>query len=288
MMAKNNKREVNDSSHVENTDIVRLFTQICFRICYYIEVNLNQQQKSKLIQFYPELRTYFDLQELKDKRPETDAFFTTFINKLQTLKGDKGDKPVKGEDYLTAQEIQVWTKHLLEKATPQKGKHYFDGKNGDNYVLTDRDKKDIAKSISVPIVEKVTEKVERIVHEPIPVSADDMRNALHSLPEGKRIHAEFIDGLTKILDARDAKIKSLLNNGVKLKKQSMPENEPLDQRWHGGGSPSSSSSSGAFPPMTTVQRFALSPTNGQTAFDTTIGAPYIYVNGQWYALQLSV
>jgi hypothetical protein len=44
---------------------------------------------------------------------------------------------------------------------------------------------------------------------------------------------------------------------------------------------------GAFPQMTTVQRMALVPISGQTAYDTTIGAPYIYVGGAWYSLQLA-
>jgi hypothetical protein len=43
----------------------------------------------------------------------------------------------------------------------------------------------------------------------------------------------------------------------------------------------------SFPNMTTTARLALSPANGTTVFDTTIGAPYIYFGGSWYDVQVS-
>jgi len=42
--------------------------------------------------------------------------------------------------------------------TPQKGIDYFDGKDGQDYVLTEKDKKEIASKIEVPIIEKIIEK----------------------------------------------------------------------------------------------------------------------------------
>lgn len=42
-----------------------------------------------------------------------------------------------------------------------------DGKDGEDYKLTDKDKKEIADSITVPVVEKVIEKVETIIEQPI-------------------------------------------------------------------------------------------------------------------------
>jgi hypothetical protein len=44
------------------------------------------------------------------------------------------------------------------------------------------------------------------------------------------------------------------------------------------------SGGGAFPQMTTAQRLALSPINGQTAYDTTLDSPMIYIAGAWYSL----
>ena len=42
-----------------------------------------------------------------------------------------------------------------------------DGKDGEDYVLTEEDKKEIASLIEVPVVEKVIEKIETIVEQPI-------------------------------------------------------------------------------------------------------------------------
>lgn len=53
-----------------------------------------------------------------------------------------GYTPEKGKDY-------------TDGYTPVKGKDYFDG---EDYVLTEKDKREIAKSITVPVVEKVIEK----------------------------------------------------------------------------------------------------------------------------------
>lgn len=45
--------------------------------------------------------------------------------------------------------------------------------------------------------------------------------------------------------------------------------------------------SGAFPQMTTAQRLAISAINGQTAFDTDLNVPMIYVNGYWGTVLLN-
>lgn len=42
-----------------------------------------------------------------------------------------------------------------------------DGKDGENYILTEKDKKEIASSIKVPILEKIIEKTETIIKQPI-------------------------------------------------------------------------------------------------------------------------
>jgi len=59
-------------------------------------------------------------------------------------KGDKGDPGPKGEKGDTGK-----------------------GKDGKDYVLTEKDKKEIAKKIQVPVVEKIVEKVEVIKEQPI-------------------------------------------------------------------------------------------------------------------------
>ena len=70
-------------------------------------------------------KTNKNLEEISKKLdpiPEEDE--NTFHIKVKKgEKGDKGDAPVKGKDYFTEEEKQ----EFIEKATPVKGVHYFDG-----------------------------------------------------------------------------------------------------------------------------------------------------------------
>jgi hypothetical protein len=52
------------------------------------------------------------------------------------------------------------------------------------------------------------------------------------------------------------------------------------------GTPASSSP-GAFPPLTQTQINALTPVNGQTAYNTTTDSPQIYIAGAWYNIQVA-
>lgn len=49
----------------------------------------------------------------------------------------------------------------------------------------------------------------------------------------------------------------------------------------------SAAAGSAFPSMTTAQRLAISPVNGQTAYDTTLKVAMIYVNGNWGTVLLN-
>jgi len=68
---------------------------------------------------------------------------------ISRVKGDKGDNPT--EDEL----IQI-IKPLIPEV-----------ENGKDYILTPKDKKDIAKMVVVPVVEKIIERTETIVEKPI-------------------------------------------------------------------------------------------------------------------------
>lgn len=112
--------------------------------------NLTEKQISKL----KKLAGVMDngniavLEHLFEIEEKIDEAIPTLENIVGRFKGDKGEKgdSIKGEDGYT----------------PIKGKDYFDG---EDYVLTERDKKEIAKSIQVPIVEKVIEKRETVIRE---------------------------------------------------------------------------------------------------------------------------
>lgn len=86
------------------------------------------------------------------KIPDEIDFNFTDVEYVKGEKGDmgeKGDPGEKGEDGYT----------------PVKGVDYFDG---NDYILTQQDKKEIAEAIKVPVVEKVIEKIEVTKSKPEP------------------------------------------------------------------------------------------------------------------------
>lgn len=98
--------------------------------------------------------------------------------------------------------------------TPKKGVDYFDGEPGENYVLTTKDKKEIASSIKVPIVEKVIERTEVIKEQPIVTNqitneikevakyetAEEIRNKLETLEDEEKLPIKAIYKLREELD----------------------------------------------------------------------------------------
>lgn len=170
---------------------------------------------------YPELRDWLEQREIVQALKEikgtlstpTDHLVTMLINRIDTVKGDPGDKPIKGIDYWTPQELDQVIKLILKEATPKKGVDYTDGANGSDYVLTKNDKREIAGLISVPVVEKVIEKTETI-KEVLPKSIDvSMVKGAISKKDFESTSKKIEDGMARV----DGRIKL------------------IDQRWHGGG-----------------------------------------------------
>lgn len=97
-----------------------------------------------------------------------DVELLTLLDKLE----DKTAKEIQALQSVVTDALAIaeQTKKLEGKRgkdgyTPIKGKDYFDGVDGKDYQLTKEDKKQIAKSITVPVVEKVIEKTETIIKE---------------------------------------------------------------------------------------------------------------------------
>lgn len=146
------------------------------------------------------------LKEIKEKEVPKQEFPKEIGVNLKgisiiTLKGDKGDTP-------TEKELVPIIKKLIPPPiagySPVKGKDYFDGKD---YILTNKDKKEIAKTIDVPIIEKVIEKTETIVEKPIIKEV-----AMHDTPDEvvgkinsalKKIDPKAIRGLQEIYNTVD-------------------------------------------------------------------------------------
>lgn len=107
-----------------------------------------------------------------------------------TLKGDKGDAPTKEE-----------LVKILKPFIPAPEK----GDAGKDYVLTAKDKKDIAASIKIPVIEKVIEKTTVnqpiITHETKEVAVGDEPDVIvEKINESKKIiDAERVRGLTNVI-----------------------------------------------------------------------------------------
>lgn len=184
-------------------------------------MNITPNQKSQLISKFPELRDWLEQREIVQALKEikgtlstpTDHLVTMLFNRIDTVKGDPGEKPIKGVDYWTPQELNHIVEIILNKATPRKGIDYNDGENGNDYVLTKSDKKEIASLVDVPVVEKIIEKTE-IVKEVLPkfIDVSSVKGA---------VSKKDLESTTKKIDDGMARIDGRL----KL----------VDQRWHGGG-----------------------------------------------------
>ena len=140
------------------------------------------------------------LEELKEslgQRPETQKV-ELMGAEIVTIKGKKGDKGDKGDEPDDERLIS-----LIEPLIPAP----MQGEKGDNYVLTAADKKQIAKSIKVPVVEKIIEKVETFIEKPI-ITNEIKEVAIYETPDQiidkvnsskKNINLDKIDNLSNIL-----------------------------------------------------------------------------------------
>lgn len=132
-------------------------------------------------------------------------------------------------------EIQeIKSVELKDGYTPVKGIDYVDGEDGQDYILTEQDKQDIASSIEVPIVEKIIEKHTKTIVEK-PIVTNEIKEV--AVTDKAEVIADKLNTLDDVLDVKVLKGgKDLLNkktfdefqNKVYTKGQ-------IDQRWHGGG-----------------------------------------------------
>jgi hypothetical protein len=143
------------------------------------------------------------------------------------------------------------TKHLSEFLKSLKGDK---GEDGKDYILTDKDKLEIASKIKVPIVEKVIEKTEVIKEKPIvtEVVKNKITNLIveKAVTDEPEVIAKKLNTLKEKISYKvlkdtpkqltvDEVLKELKNPKSKFRLQKKDiEGMPLnmnDQRWHGGG-----------------------------------------------------
>src|SRR3990167_2623323 len=155
---------------------------------------LEKQVKSELLE---QIGT--KIKEIENK--PLDAVLT----RIGQLKGEPGDKPSKDElsELIKPLIPDPPTKEDLTKLIQPLIPPPIKGDRGDNYILTNNDKQEIAKSIKVPIVEKVveivkeptvTEIVKEIAKHETPTEIADKINTLE-----ERIEPKVIKGLVNYL-----------------------------------------------------------------------------------------
>lgn len=97
-----------------------------------------------------------------------------------------------------------------------KGADGKDGENGKDYVLTSKDKKEIASLVKVPVVEKVVERIETIKATKISETPVELRDKLESLEGEERLDVKAIKGLKELLDSVKVKGKSVMHTVMSL------------------------------------------------------------------------
>jgi hypothetical protein len=147
--------------------------------------------------------------------------------KNKSLKGDDGHTPIKGVDYFTDLEIE----EIKQAIKPVKGRDYRDGENGKDYELTNNDKREIAKQIDIPIVEKIIEKTPIITEIAKYEEPEAIADKLNTLKE--KIEIKVIKGLRDELTNLRRAIKDKKGGGQIGGGGSIVEAEDLSSQCNG-------------------------------------------------------
>ena len=134
------------------------------------------------------------LLETEEKVAENDAKIEELLKIVKELQ----EKPEEKEVEIDIDEVAQKAANLIDKDNLR-------GRDGDSYNLTEDDKKDIARLIKVPVVEKKTEKIIERIETPIyntevkevavADTAEDIRNKLELLKDEERLDKKAIRGL---------------------------------------------------------------------------------------------
>jgi hypothetical protein len=80
---------------------------------------------------YKQAKALAEQERLENKKKDNSKI-EEVMSRVSQIKGEKGDTPIKGKDYWTNEDVDSMKMELLKIATPIKGVHYNDGKNGRN------------------------------------------------------------------------------------------------------------------------------------------------------------
>lgn len=94
-----------------------------------MENDKNKMEKLKMFATSPELAIFDMLDEVNEKLSAIKKVLEPMnLEEVDTI---KGDKPEKGVDYFTDEDIESLQEMIKDEVTPVKGVHYFDGKSPD-------------------------------------------------------------------------------------------------------------------------------------------------------------
>ncbi len=182
-------------------------------------MKLTATQRQEILKNFPELKDWFEIQDTKEGFFSLTSLVKEIKDKLDKLPVPKdGFTPVKGKDYWTEEDVSKVVSDILEKATPIKGVHYFDGAKGDR-----GDDGTDGKSIKGQ-------------------PGNDGKNGKDGSPDTPLQIADKLNTLQEVVDV------SVIKGAVKVKDFQLLDKKILDgmaaidgrvkavdQRWHGAG-----------------------------------------------------
>jgi hypothetical protein len=196
--------------------------------------NLTPQQQKKINKLSKivengELAILEYLLEIEEKLEETEE---TVKELIETYKPDFNSilEQVKGKDGKDGEKGDSADPEEVAKLLS--GMPYFmerlKGEKGDSYSLTEKDKEDILKSIKVPTIEKVIEKIETIVEKPIITeivkekalkdTPDEIVSKLESIQEeNRKLDKKAIKGLVNELNEIRERVQGTISGGRQLR-----------------------------------------------------------------------
>lgn len=158
----------------------------------------------------------------------------------QLVKGEKGDTPVRGEDYFTEQDIQ----DFLDAATPVKDVHYFDGEDGKDGEKPVKGKDYFTVSEIKDFLKKATpvKGVHYFTPDEVAAIKEELRGDAGE--DGKSVAVEDVIAKLKVMEGEEAAsfsktIGALIDfshirNAPVYRKQGK-QIDTSDLRWHGAG-----------------------------------------------------
>ncbi len=216
----------------------------------------------------------------------------TLESKIETVTEEIKATDRRVEDaFTTASEALIQAKEACKMEGAQ-GMQGEKGDTGDSYILTLKDKKDIANSITVPILEKVIEKTVEIVHEQPIVkteivkettvdksqTGEEIVNKVNDLPidtDDFKIDASHIKNLPVHGKGHTGGVKAL-SNLVDVNVAGIQIGQTL--QWNGTAWVAVTVSGSGFTKLTTASTID----DANRTFVFAQAPTYLVINGTWY------